>query len=139
MFVMAMVSLSGCNVYDAARGRVVKEWTVATKEAADTLETVVDRETALAAAPRLKQIAERVRALDDEWAAIEAADEDDVEGPDGELPEVQQWLAEGARLRKEELRIVQIPEAREALAHIWPIADQRGELPRASFKGQPNP
>lgn len=112
---------------------------MATKEAADTLATVIDRKTAVAAAPKLKQIAERLRAIDDEWAAIEAADDDDVEGPDSELPEAPQWIGEYARLRQEELRIAQIPEARDAIADIWPILDHQGQLPRASFKEQPIP
>lgn len=114
------LAFAGCTSQYAARQWLTREAASVTKETADLLATVKDRASAQAAAPRLQRLTDRMVRITDQFEALDTENEIYV-GEDEErvLEEHGQWLAQQMRLMQEELRVGQIPEAREALGESW--------------------
>jgi hypothetical protein len=116
---LALLS-TACNSQYATRMSLTRQMTEATKETADLLATVKDKQSAEAAAPNLKPLVERIQSLGDRFEAMDTEDEIYVGRQDQRvLEESGKMFAEHARLMQEQYRIGQIPEARKALGEAW--------------------
>ena len=131
----AAASVPACSTPQAQNTRLLKQWNVKCKEAADLLETIKDVPSAKAAEPKLKVVVQELNKLD---VALQASyDSEDVDFQDS--PRITKHVAEGIgemqRLMVESLRIGKNPELRSALGETWkslPAAammDAQGNFP----------
>ena len=128
----AAVLLPACSAYQAQNTQLMKQWTAKCKEAADLLETIKDVPSAKAAEPKLKEVIEAWRKIDEK---LQAYDPEEVEDSPRMTRHAAEGIGEFQRLMVESLRISKNPELRSALGETWkslPAAammDAQGNFP----------
>ncbi len=108
---LAAILLAGCASDDAES--MVKQTIAALDETAQVMATVKDEETAKAAVPRLKALAERRRKIEEKVATVKTP-------PPAEQAELQKKYAARlteatTRLVQEAMRVSQVPGGKAAL------------------------